>query len=100
MFNKLSVVNCSVEPLRDWDEPLLEFSAEDVETLATLEHARYMREAGRRRAPFAESAARYPESYEELSEQTKEFDRAAVRAIPAILASVGLRVRKRDSRFR
>ena len=96
MFNKLNAVHCSVEPLRDWDEPLLEFSAEDVEILATLEHERYMREAGRRLAPFAESTARYPASYQALSEQTKEFDRAAVRAIPAILASVGLRVSKRD----
>lgn len=100
MFNKLGEVNCGVEPLRNWDEPLLEFSAEDVEILATLEHARYMRETGRRHAPFAESTARYPAAYQELSEQIKEFDRAAVRAIPVILASVGLRVRKRDTRGR
>ena len=48
--------------------------------------------AERKDAPPEENAARYAKWFGELSEADKELDRDAVRAIPAILASVGLQV--------
>jgi voltage-gated potassium channel Kch len=89
---KLAKIGCEIGPLRSWDPPPFAFSDDELELLAVHEHARFMAE--RKDAPPEESAARYAESYSELSEENKELDRDAVRSIPAILASVGLQVNR------
>jgi hypothetical protein len=46
IFRKLEHIGCSMAPAKE-SEPLYEFSAEDEEELASLEHTRWMREMAR-----------------------------------------------------
>ena len=91
---KLALIGCEIAPLRGWnpDPPAFAFRDGEIDKLAAHEHGRFMEE--RRDAPPEENAARYAESFGELSESDKELDRDAVKAIPAILASVGLQVNR------
>ena len=75
-----------------------EFSPEEVEALAFLEHRRWWNErlrAGWVAGPVRDDERRvHPDMvpYDDLSEQSREYDRAAVRAIPGILERAGLAV--------
>ena len=44
IFTKLQAVNCRLEPLISWDEPLFSFTPDEVEKLAELEHFRWVEE--------------------------------------------------------
>lgn len=76
------------------------FTASEVECLAILEHRRWLRErerAGWRYGAVKDVAARrspYLVPWEELPDRAKEWNRSAVRSIPALLASVNLAVVK------
>lgn len=76
------------------------FTASEVECLAILEHRRWLRErrqAGWHYAQAKDVEARtspYMVPWEELPERAKEWNRSAVRSIPALLASVNLAVVK------
>ena len=95
---KLQAVGADIEPLTDWDAPPPEFSATDMELLARMEHERWQaeREAGGWKLAAEKNEARkqtpYLVPYDDLPEDVKEYDRAAVRGIPAFLAEVGLSV--------
>ena len=91
---KLALIGCEIAPLRSWDADPRAFAFGDgeIDELAAHEHARWMQE--RKDAPPEENAARYAPLFKDLSEADKELDRDAVRAIPAILASVGLQVNR------
>jgi hypothetical protein len=84
-------------PLMSPDEPLFEFTAEEVEHLAPLEHARWedaMTRIGYRQGP-TRTAHTHPMigvPFDQLPEANKDKDRAHVRAIPVILAQAGFRV--------
>jgi hypothetical protein len=78
------------------------FSPMELEQLAAREHDRWVaerrasgwtdgphRDASRRRTPFLVP-------YAELPEAIRELDRQAVRAIPELLRSVGLGIRRAD----
>lgn len=94
---KLHMVDCDIAPLRERDAKDFTFTDEEVETLAGAEHARWMSEriadgwtagdkdVARKRTP-------YLVPFEELPADMAEFDRIFVRAIPALLATVGLQV--------
>jgi hypothetical protein len=85
----LEQIGCEIAPLGDWDEAAKEeFKPEEVEHMAAMEHHRYVIE--RSDAPPAESAARYAAEFADLDDDAKEKNRNAVRAIPKVLASVGL----------
>jgi hypothetical protein len=107
---KLRMVNCVIAPLSDWAATDFMFTAEEIEALAIEEHDRWCRE---RRAdgwtlakfpddpanarPLMEEAKRrkqtpYLVPWEQLPPDSAEIDRLSVRAIPAVLASVGLQV--------
>lgn len=74
------------------------FTASEVECLAILEHRRWLRErarAGWSYGPDKDVDARrspYLVPWEELPARAKEWNRSAVRSIPALLASVNLAV--------
>ena len=97
MYIKLQAVNCGLEPLISWDEPLFSFTPEEVEKLAELEHIRWVEE---RSAEGWKPGVKNKElkttpwliPYSQLPEEMKEFDRDPVRNIPALLARIDLKV--------
>jgi hypothetical protein len=96
---KLAAVGRTVGPLVDWDVARRPFAAGELEIMARLEHDRWMaerlrngwrpgpRDASRRTTP-------YLVPWEELAEPIRDTDRAFVRQLPAVLASVGLQARR------
>ncbi len=75
-----------------------EFTASEVECLAILEHRRWLKErehAGWRYGEIKDVEAKrspYMVPWEELPDRAKEWNRSAVRSIPALLASVNLAI--------
>jgi hypothetical protein len=92
---KLHIIGCEIEPLTDWEAALPEFSETEIEELARVEHIRWWkeREAGGWRLAAAKDEARkqspYLVPYDDLPEDIKEYDRAAVRGIPDFLGGIG-----------
>jgi hypothetical protein len=97
---KLQAVHCSAAPMLDWDESLFEFTADEIERLAVMEHDRWMAaklEAGWRHGPTKDDNARTHPSlipYSQLPPGEQDKDRSAVRQIPALLSKVGFRVHR------
>lgn len=97
---KLAAVGCGLEPLQDWDEAeAFQFTAEEVEKLAEMEHERWCderRSMGWTYAPGAKDLARktspYLVAWSALTDEVKEYDRASIRQLPAALAHAGLQV--------
>ena len=85
----------------DSDGLVTEFSADEVEYLAFLEHKRWCAE--RRACGWTYGPTKCVERrvsnalvpYDELSEANKEYNRAHVREIPSLLKSVGLGIARR-----
>ena len=90
---KLRKVNCAIEAMADWDTPVFVFSDEELELLAGLEHDRWC--ADRKRDGWSyglvrnNDAKRHPDlvPWDQLTEDTKDKDREAVRLIPWLLAT-------------
>jgi hypothetical protein len=98
---KLRAVGCDVASLRDDETGTLTgdftFTDAEVQTLAAAEHVRWVREriAAGWTAGDPDAACRktpYLVPFDELPADIAEYDRNFVRAIPGLLASVGLRV--------
>jgi voltage-gated potassium channel Kch len=97
---KLAAVGCDVRLLEDWDAPLVEFDADEVERLAQMEHERWVaarRAEGYRPGPRQEATRHHPDlvPWAELSEQAREIDREFVRDLPVLLARAGFQVYRR-----
>ncbi|GAA3029118.1 hypothetical protein GCM10020000_02120 [Streptomyces olivoverticillatus] len=94
---KLRAIGCALAPRAD---AAVAFALRDdeVETLAKMEHLRWMEERtadGWVHGPARDDAARiHPDlqSWERLPETVREKDRDAVRDVPGILASAGFQV--------
>jgi hypothetical protein len=103
---KLKAVHCSAAPLLNLDEPLFEFSQDEIELLARMEHDRWMtarQQDGWRHGPKKDNEAKtHPclVPYEKLPPDEQDKDRNAVRQIPPLLAKVGFRVHRLKSRQR
>ncbi|MGH9026444.1 MAG: NAD-binding protein [Acidimicrobiia bacterium] len=95
---KLHAVGRGLVPLTDWDEDPVEFTSDEVERLAVMEHERWRQEragGGWTPGPKRDSDSKhtpYLVPWEELSEEIREYDRDTVRALPGILASAGFAV--------
>lgn len=95
---KLALLGRRIVPAGN-DGPELVFTPEDVERLAMLEHDRWVRDrraAGWTAGPERDAArgvTPYLVPWEALGEEAREWDREAVRAIPEVLAAVGLTTR-------
>lgn len=95
---KLNEVGCQIVPLRDWGAIDFTFTDEEVEKLAEMEHTRWWDE--RRVDGWSWGEERhdklkknpYMVEWKELAPDIADLDREFVRAIPALLASVGLQV--------
>lgn len=97
----LAAAEYAVEPLQDWDADLHRFSPVEMETMASLEHRRWMEEraaAGWKFAAGERDAARktspYLVEWDVLPDDVKQYDRATVARVPTLLADVGLQVQK------
>ena len=91
----LRAVGCGLAPLTDWDAELFEFTSEEVERIARMEHDRWMAERRREGwTPGPRDLERKTNPYlvpwEQLPEEIKELNRDMVRGFPAFLARVGL----------
>jgi hypothetical protein len=92
---KLAAVGRTVGPLADWTAARRPFGDDEIETMAMLEHERWVAE--RRRAGWQPGprdidrrTTPYLVSWDELSEDVREKDRLFIRRLPHLLASVGL----------
>lgn len=100
---KMEMIGCDIGPLTDWDAPhTFTFTPDEVETLAAVEHERWMDEKlseGWSAGPERDDIQKIHPSlipYEELSEDEKEKDRETIRQIPRILSLVDFQVYRRS----
>ncbi|HEV8582570.1 MAG TPA: NAD-binding protein [Thermoanaerobaculia bacterium] len=99
--SKLQQVLCFIAPRTDWDEPLFQFTPDEIETLANIEHQRFVGERlsqGWKYGPakdVAKKTSPYLISWQEMDEPTRELDRNAVRNLPVLLAKVGFKIQRR-----
>lgn len=94
---KLAKIGCSIAPLRDWAASEFAFTAVEVEKLAIAEHDRWIDERirdGWRSGPMdpVRKTTPYLVPFTDLPPDIAEYDRIFVRAIPSLLASVGLQI--------
>ena len=91
---KLAAIGRGIGPLTDWDADKTTFTPDEVELLAEMEHDRWVtqrRSAGWTPGPKDIEAKTTPHlvPWNELTDDVKEWDRHAVRDIPAFLARAG-----------
>jgi hypothetical protein len=95
---KLRAVDCRSAPVAAEESAVEQFAADEVELLARMEHARYNAErflAGWRwgaERDLQKRTSPYLVGWDELAEQIREYDREAVRKIPALLARIGQKI--------
>ncbi len=95
----LRSIGCDITPAGDWAVEPFEFTPEQLEQLAELEHERWCREreeAGWRHAPgpknIEEKTSPDLVPWAELGEEAREKDHGAVRALPDLLAEAGYQI--------
>jgi hypothetical protein len=100
ILEKLRTIGCTVHESGEDGAPPFRFTDEEVELLSRMEHDRWTAERlvdGWRSGPTRDVVDKvHPDlvSWEELSEEVREWDREPVRRIPELLATVGLEVRR------
>src|SRR4030042_6296437 len=102
---KLDAIGCDIAITTDWDTPRFEFTPEEVELLAQMEHERWVEEKlsdGWRYSPTKDLEKKtipYLVPWDDLSEADKDKDRNQVRNLPAFLAKARFeiyRTRKKE----
>ncbi|MBU1712413.1 MAG: hypothetical protein KKD47_04835 [Proteobacteria bacterium] len=100
---KLSQIGCSIHKITDRDIVPIEFTKEEIEVMAEMEHARWNVERfldgwkwGEKK-DVSKKISPYLVGWLKLPENVKEWDRDTVRKIPEFLAEVGLEVRRKNS---
>ena len=95
---KLSAIGCGIEEVAHEQKTPVQFSAEEIETMAEMEHARWTDDyfkAGWQLGPGPKDLEKkihpYLVPWSDLPEDQREIDRETVRAIPELLNRVGLR---------
>jgi hypothetical protein len=99
---KVEAIGCEVRPATDPAPAVREFSPQEVEHLARLEHHRWVGE--RRGAGWAAGLVKDADlkvtphlvAWEDLSEEIKDYDRRTVENIPEVLATAGLQVVRKE----
>lgn len=97
---KLRRIGCAITPSNAPGEPVREFTPDEIETMAELEHGRWTVERlragwtlGPERDP-SKRASPYLVAWRDLSDEIREIDREAVRRSPDLLAAIGLGIRR------
>ena len=102
---KLEMIGCELADLSDEREAIEEFSDDEVEDLAIFEHDEWCEEkigTGWRYGPVKDTdnyITPYLVSWDELTEDIKDFDREPVRNIPSLMKSIDLKVVKSKIRL-
>jgi ppGpp synthetase/RelA/SpoT-type nucleotidyltranferase len=101
MAAKLRRVSCVIAPADSPGKPV-EFTPQEIEALAEMEHGRWTVErllAGwvwdEKRDPALRHSP-YLVAWSELPDNIKEVDRRSVRRIPALLGEIGLSIRREE----
>jgi len=96
---KLKAVSCCLMPLADWDAELFEFTPEEVELMAEIEHKRWREERERagwkhKKGPknIKKKTSPYLVPWNELPEEIKKINRNTVRAFPSFLAKTDFQI--------
>jgi len=95
---KLKAIGCGIAEMEDREPGEFEFTREEIEQLARMEHERWVEERlangwtvgpkdiGKKTTPWLLVP------YEKLPDEEQEKDREAVTGIPKILAKIGLKI--------
>lgn len=95
---KLKAIGCGIAPLTDWDAGSFEFSREEKELMAEMEHERWVKERLRDGWKFGpkkdieEKISPHLIPWKQLSDEIKEYDRVFIRKLPAFLAQTGFQI--------
>jgi len=98
IYKKLNMLGYAVREVKDRKVEIHEFDENEIEWMAKLEHARWVVERlseGWKAAPkkdVAKKLSPYLMGWKYLSKEIKDYDREAVKNIPAYLAKVGLEI--------
>ena len=99
---KLRRVRCGLQPVVEKEAQSYEFTPEEVEILAEMEHERWVSERGAdgwlgdETRDLDAKTSPHLLTWAELTEEVKEYDREAVRGIPEFLAKAGFEVYRMD----
>jgi hypothetical protein len=103
---KLKAVHCDLEPLTDWDAELFEFTPEEIEILARMEHQRWLNEhmnEGWKYNPGAKDLNRKTSPYlldwDELPEDFKKYNRDAMQSLPIFLARADFQILRNRQKY-
>lgn len=98
---KLAAAGYGIELLTDAGAPELKFTKEEIEKMSMLEHDRWVEERLGQGWTFApgpkdldKRTSPYLVSWQDLSEEIREYDRNVIRALPMSLARAGFQVHK------
>ncbi|WP_156658138.1 NAD-binding protein [Mycobacterium kyorinense] len=94
---KLRTIGCEITPLRDWCAKDFTFTDDELQKLTLMEHDRWMMEKITAGWTLGEEDKRRKKDphlvpWEELPADVAEWDRNFVKAIPELLAAVGLQI--------
>ncbi len=94
---KLKAIDCDIVPLADWNAAEFPFAPQETERMARMEHERWCAERraqGWSYGPRDEAKKTNPSllTWDELPEATREWNRQAVREIPASLERAGFQI--------
>lgn len=98
IMEKLAAIGCDIMPMTDWNAPHFSFSPEEIESLAEMEHARWMDAMIVEGYSFGKNKDHLRKThpclipYSDLPEEEKEKDRITVRKIPSYLALIDFQV--------
>ena len=96
---KLRAVNCELQRTNDGDPEILQFTAEEIESLAEMEHERWVEEREQDGWTYAagdknldEKTSPYLLPWDQIPDDIKDYDRNTVRDLPVFLAKAGFEV--------
>lgn len=100
---KINLVGCNIAPLKDWDAASFEFTAEEIEAMAQVEHENWVKQLKAEGWVYAAGVSNllkktHPDllPWQELPEKEKEKNRRTVRGIPRFLARAGFQVERQN----
>jgi voltage-gated potassium channel Kch len=99
---KLRVVRCALAPFTDWTALDFQFTSEEVEQLAKMEHDRFVAERkadGWRPGPknVKQKISPYLGTWAEIPPDIQKYDREFVCEMPRFLARVGLQIERQSA---
>ncbi|MDO8728068.1 MAG: NAD-binding protein [Candidatus Methanoperedens sp.] len=95
---KLKAIDCGISPLIDWDAISFEFSTEEIELMAEMEHERWVEERQSDGWKFGSTKnlegkiSPYLVPWNQLSDEIKGYDRIFIRKLPAFLYESGFQI--------